>query len=110
MALSTASECLNSYGRRNAVRCHFDNIRNTLRPHVLLFKSILFFSQEKQRLVRQLENVQASMADMKATMVTTSADKERFFHENIELQQQLQNKTYEIERLGTVSSIVVQKS
>ena len=59
--------------------------------------------QEKHRMLRQLESFQDAMADMKATLASTSADKERFFQEKLDLHQQLQNAKYEKESFQKVS-------
>ena len=40
---------------------------------------------------RQLDTFQESVADLKATLATTSADKERFFQEKLDLHQKMQN-------------------
>ena len=56
-------------------------------------------------MIRQLESFQDAMADMKATLASTSADKERFFQEKLDLHQQVQNVFFEKESLQKVGLV-----
>ena len=63
--------------------------------HIL--NTLCLHSQERSRLERQLQTFQSTVSDLKATLATASADKERYFQEKLDLHQKLQNMTLERE-------------